>query len=74
MTLTPAYGRDYTSGKAARADFEAGKDFVLNQFGHPDDGRLCNKEQIPAGTFVQLRFKKNAGLCAFKVGTTAATK
>lgn len=29
LTLGPAYGRDYTSRKAALADFEAGKDFVV---------------------------------------------
>lgn len=27
MTLVPAYGRDYTSQKAVREDWEAGKDF-----------------------------------------------
>lgn len=32
MTLTPAYGRDYNSAKAAIADFEAGKDFIANDF------------------------------------------
>ena len=29
-TLTPAYGRDYKSGKAAIQDYKDGKDFILN--------------------------------------------
>ena len=29
-TITPAYGRDYTSLKDALADWNAGKDFLLN--------------------------------------------
>lgn len=29
-TLTPAYGRDYHSAKAAREAFNSGKDFILN--------------------------------------------
>ena len=30
MTLTPAYGRDYKSKKAVLKDWEAGKDFMIN--------------------------------------------
>jgi hypothetical protein len=31
-TLTPAYGRDYKSAAAARADLAAGKDFVFSDY------------------------------------------
>lgn len=29
-TLTPAYGRDYTTPDAAAADWAAGKDFIIH--------------------------------------------
>lgn len=29
ITLIPAYGRDYKSSKEVKADWEAGKDFVM---------------------------------------------
>ena len=56
LTVLPAYGRDYKSGKAALVDFNANKDFVTATFDHP--ARYINKEQIEAGTEVMIRFKK----------------
>lgn len=56
MILTPAYGRDYKSKKEVVADFEANLDFVLNDIRSPWDGKYINKEQIPPGTRVQIRF------------------
>jgi hypothetical protein len=35
MTLTPAYGRDYQSAKAVKADWEANKDFVIADISSP---------------------------------------
>ena len=55
MTLIPAYGRDYKTAKAAKADYAAGKDFLIAQFGHPYDGKPANKEDM-AGATVTLRF------------------
>lgn len=50
MTVTPAYGRDYKSAKAAKADWKAGKDFIINDFFSPWDGTACSirdtKEQV----------------------------
>lgn len=43
MTVTPAYGRDYKSLKAARADWTAGKDFVISDVFSGEDGRYINK-------------------------------
>ena len=34
ITLIPAYGRDYASAKAVKADWAAGKDFLIAQYGH----------------------------------------
>lgn len=61
-TLTPAYGRDYKSKKAAIEDFEANKDFIFNCMFGPDacyDGKPVNKEQL-VGKYkaVQLRYGK----------------
>lgn len=58
MTLTPAYGRDYKSAKAVKEAFNDNKDFVFNLAYHVDNGRVVNKEQIPAGTRVVLRYNK----------------
>jgi len=64
MTLTPAYGRDYKSAKAAKADFHAGKDFIIADFFHPYDGKPCNKEQLGSGDYpVRIRYKKLAQVC-----------
>lgn len=46
ITLTPAYSRDYKSKKAVQADWDAGKDFIINSFGHKYDGKLANKEDL----------------------------
>jgi hypothetical protein len=59
-TLTPAYGRDYRSKKAAIDDFEANKDFILNDITDQYDGKPCNKSDlIKAGIKqVMIRYKK----------------
>ena len=44
MTLTPAYGRDYKTAKAAKADWNDNKDFVVSDFFSPWDGQYINKE------------------------------
>jgi len=50
-TLVPAYGRDYKSAKAVKADWDAGKDFRIADMSHPHDGRLVNKPQVPGQRF-----------------------
>jgi hypothetical protein len=52
-TLTPAYGRDYKSGKEAVAAFEANKDFQIQP-----SGQYINKEQIAPGITVNLRYNR----------------
>ena len=62
MTLTPAYGRDYKSGKAALADFNANRDFIINDIMDKDDGRYVNKEQligIKAQVFIRFKQLRN---------------
>lgn len=54
-TLTPAYGRDYKSKKAALADFHAGKDFIINDFFSPWDGKPAGKNDLK-GYLITFRF------------------
>tara|TARA_R110000868_G_scaffold410044_1_gene696989 strand:- start:335 stop:556 length:222 start_codon:yes stop_codon:yes gene_type:complete len=68
--LTPAYGRDYKTKAEVIAAFEAGKDFE----GDYNLGfRLCSKTDIPPGSTVNLRFKKNRTAAVYKVTVKAAT-
>jgi len=42
ITLIPAYGRDYKTAKTVKADWEAGKDFVIADISNPYDGKPCS--------------------------------
>jgi hypothetical protein len=46
LTLVPAFGRDYKSGKSVQADWDANKDFIIQDISSTWDGRACNKEDI----------------------------
>jgi len=46
ITLTPAYGRDYTSKAKALAAWNDGADFIINTISHPYDGKPINKPQF----------------------------
>ena len=56
ITLTPAYGRDYKSKAQIIADLEAGKDFILSQYGSPYDGKPVNKAQLMDQRQVNVRY------------------
>jgi hypothetical protein len=58
LTVVPAYGRDYKSAKAVRADWDAGKDFQINDMSSRDDGRYVNKADKPADVTLQVRFAR----------------
>ena len=55
ITLTPAYGRDYKSKAAVLEDWNAAKDFIINDFQSPWDGRPMNKDSNEHG-LVAFRF------------------
>jgi hypothetical protein len=55
MTLTPAYGRDYKNAKSVRADFEQGKDFIVNDISSRYDGLPVNRPQL-SGQTVTIRY------------------
>jgi hypothetical protein len=59
LTVVPAYGRDYPSKSAAVADWNAGKDFRIQDIGAGrDDGRYVSKRDIDgSGVTVNIRYK-----------------
>jgi hypothetical protein len=69
MTLSPAYGRDYKSAKAIKDDFAADKDFIIEDFTHPNCGQYINRTQLlEAGTrTVNIRYKKKTAVTVIKV-------
>ncbi len=66
-TLVPAYGRDYKSAKAARADFLIGRDWIIADITDPYDGKPCSVRDFDAGMGITLRYKKLASLTCLKV-------
>lgn len=70
LTIVPAYGRDYTSQKAVREDWNANKDFIIQDISSPDNGRYINKsdaEQFSPGITVNIRYKKMTQVMPVKV-------
>jgi hypothetical protein len=72
ITVTPAYGRDYKNKAQAVADWEAGKDFILQDISSPWDGKPINKEDAVRAGFreVNIRFQGNRKLVVVKVAAT----
>ena len=60
--FTPAYGRDYTSAAAAKADFIAGLDFRLASTGQYASLRDCD-----LGSTVYLRYARLTKLTPVKI-------
>ena len=60
LTVVPAYGRDYTSPTAAKADWLADKDFRIADMSCPDDGRYINRQQCAPGEKIRIRYKRLA--------------
>lgn len=73
VVVTPAYGRDYTSKAKAIADWEAGKDFILQDITSRWDGKPINKEDAKRAGFsaVNIRFKRNTQVAVVKLAKTA---
>jgi hypothetical protein len=58
LTVVPAYGRDYKSKAAVLADWNAGKDFRIQDISSPDNGRYVNKADKPADVTLNIRYKR----------------
>lgn len=66
LTCTPSYGRDYKSAAAVKADFDAGKDFTINDMSSKDDGRQINKEDAK-GLTLKIYFAKRTKFTVIEV-------
>jgi len=65
VTLTPAYGRDYRTAKAAKTDWLAGKDFIIADLFGKWDGKptsIADRESL--GKFVTIRFCGLTKICS----------
>lgn len=56
LTLTPAYGRDYTSKAAVVRDLVAGKDFILQPDGTP--ANLESFQGLADGIALKVRYRR----------------
>jgi hypothetical protein len=57
MTVTPAYGRDYKSAKAAQAAWNSGKDFIIQDITSRWDGKPINQhDAAAAGLKIMVRY------------------
>jgi hypothetical protein len=63
VSAIPAYGRDYKSANAVKADWAAGKNFLIQ------DMRLSgyvNKTDKPADMVLNIRYKNQTRVCVIK--------
>ena len=73
FTLTPAYGRDYTTRKAVEADLMADKDFIACD---PWTSAITNIPDLRAmgETSVRVRYARLTKVFVFKVPAPAAPR
>ena len=63
MTVTPAYGRDYKSGKDAKAAWNSGKDLIVQDITSRYDGKPINKQDADgAGIKIMIRYNSLRGI------------
>lgn len=56
MTLTPAYGRDYTSKKQVIEAWNNGDDFIIADIMHPYSGKPANKNDLKDERNIMIRY------------------
>lgn len=66
LTVSPAYGRDYKSARAAKEAWDAGKDFRIESLGR-DMGRYVNKDDAPRGARVTIRYNRMTRLTVINI-------
>jgi hypothetical protein len=59
VNLVPAYGRDYQTETAVKADWDAGKDFLIRDIGNRWDGKYTSKSDWE-GQKVRIRYNRLA--------------
>lgn len=60
LTIVPAYGRDYTTPRAARFDWSRGKDFQIMDISSRYDGAYCslrNRKALVRDGYEALRIR-----------------
>ena len=69
MTLTPAYGRDYSSRTAVRQDWDDNKDFLIADVTDRWCGKPINREQVQAAGIseVSIRYAAVRKVATFAV-------
>jgi len=55
-SIIPAYGRDYRNQKDAKQAWADGKDFIIQNFFSPDDGRYVSINDIGPDDTAELRY------------------
>lgn len=63
LSAIPAYGRDYKSAKAVREDWDAGKDFLIQDM---VESGYINKDDKPADLTLNIRYKNLTQVCVIK--------
>ncbi len=61
-TLTPAYGRDYSSKASAEKDLRSGKDFVIHA---PQGTTYCSVRDFREGDVLNVRYKQQRNIASF---------
>lgn len=64
LEAMPAYGRDYTSAKAVKADWDNEKDFQIVTIGE-HYGRYINKPQLTADMALEIRYQNGRKVIVF---------
>jgi len=72
VTVVPAYGRDYRSKAAVQADWDAGKDFLIQDVSSPWDGKYISKDDAKDAGIreVNVRFKRMRNVAVLRVAAT----
>lgn len=63
VSAVPAYGRDYKSKKAVMDDWNAGKDFLVQDMRRSG---YINKDDKPANVILNVRYKNLTQICVIK--------
>ena len=66
ITLTPAYNRDYKSKKALMDDIKANKDFILNDYSSPWNGKPISPNDLK-GQSVLVRYSNLRKVTTIKI-------
>ena len=56
VTIVPAYGRDYTSGKAVQKSWDDGEDWLIQDIGM--SGYVNKNDDVPPGIIFHARYRK----------------